>query len=401
MKKYIPFFLALAASLIFPCILEAQQTGGVQKLHDVLDNLYESMIPLCAKLTGVAQLVGSFGALWYIGYRVFKHISNAEAIDFFPLFKPFVLALVISFYPAVLKVFRGILKPLELSTGALVKETNEGVQRMLVARAKSITSSEEWESMMGGLDQDQKDWHKYQQPEEENKEKPGFGMSMLFSFNIFRNVMEFIVKGIVSALLQILYYAAALCIDTLRTFHLVILAILGPFVLCLSMFDGFGHSLPVWLGRYINVYLWLPIANLFGSLINQIQIGMLQTDISQQHDLIGFGPTDIAYLIFLFIAIVGYFTIPSIANYVIHASGANALLSKTNSLIMSGASMAAGGFAGGAKGAGAAGGAGGSMAGDIMGMDKKMYPMSDAANSEPYLKDPASSYQQNQLSGRT
>ena len=42
-------------------------------------------------------------------------------------------------------------------------------------------------------------------------------------------------------------------------------------------------------------------------------------------------------MIFMVIGIVGYFTVPSIANYIVHASGANALLYKTTNLFSGGA----------------------------------------------------------------
>lgn len=38
--------------------------------------------------------------------------------------------------------------------------------------------------------------------------------------------------------------------------------------------------------------------------------------------------TDTACLIFMIIGIVGYFTVPSVANYIIRAGGSNALLQK-------------------------------------------------------------------------
>jgi hypothetical protein len=45
-----------------------------------------------------------------------------------------------------------------------------------------------------------------------------------------------------------------------------------------------------------------------------------------------FSSTDIAYLIFMIIGIVGYFTVPSVANYIVHAGGGNTLLYKVSSL---------------------------------------------------------------------
>src|ERR1700712_425154 len=81
--------------------------------------------------------------------------------------------------------------------------------------------------------------------------------------------------------LQVVYEAAALCINTIRTFYLIVLAILGPLVFGLSVFDGFQHTLTTWLAKYINVFLWLPVANIFGSIIGKVQENMLKIDMSQ------------------------------------------------------------------------------------------------------------------------
>ncbi len=61
---------------------------------------------------------------------------------------------------------------------------------------------------------------------------------------------------------------------------------------------------------------------------------MLQVDLQQianQGDTF-FSATDTAYLIFMIIGIVGYFTVPSVANYIVHAGGSNTLLYKVSSV---------------------------------------------------------------------
>ena len=135
-----------------------------------------------------------------------------------------------------------------------------------------------------------------------------------------------------------LFEAAAVCIDTVRTFYLLILAILGPLAFGLSVFDGFRHTLSAWLARYINVFLWLPVANIFGALIacrwnsrwySRMGSG-IQLAASGQTT---FGPTDAAYLIFLVLAIVGYCTVPSIANYIVQAGGLTTHLRKTEQVV--------------------------------------------------------------------
>lgn len=137
-----------------------------------------------------------------------------------------------------------------------------------------------------------------------------------------------------SEVLRVLFEAAALCIDTLRTFQLVVLSILGPLVFGIAVFDGFQHTLTVWLARYINIYLWLPVANIFGSIIGKIQELMLKLDLSQVQSTgdTFFSRTDMSYLIFMIIGIIGYFTVPSVANYIVHAAGGGALGQKVTSL---------------------------------------------------------------------
>jgi conjugative transposon TraJ protein len=148
--------------------------------------------------------------------------------------------------------------------------------------------------------------------------------------------------------LQVCYEAAALCINTIRTFYLVVLAILGPVVLGLSVFDGFQHILTSWLAKYINVFLWLPVANIFGAIIGKVQENMLKLDISQVQSSgdTFFSATDTAYLIFLIIGIIGYFTVPSVANYIVNPGGGNGLLQKVNTIVSSAAQAGSGTVAG-------------------------------------------------------
>ena len=85
---------------------------------------------------------------------------------------------------------------------------------------------------------------------------------------------------------------------------------------------------------FINIFLWLPVANIFGSIIGKIQEKMLQVDIAQVNEYgdTFFSRTDMAYLVFMIIGIVGYFTVPSVANYIVHAGGGGALGQKVTGI---------------------------------------------------------------------
>src|SRR5699024_495357 len=99
--------------------------------------------------------------------------------------------------------------------------------------------------------QDNSQWQKYIQPNgSSHNERSSSVLGKVFSFF---NLKSYIEEGI-SQVVGILYAAAGLCIDTIRTFYLIILSILGPLVLGLSIFDGFQQTLSTWIARYINVY---------------------------------------------------------------------------------------------------------------------------------------------------
>ncbi len=333
----------IAALLLIPTFLQAQTLGGsIHGLQAELDLVYQEMIPLCSRLIGVGRGIAGFGALWYIAFRVWSQIANAKPIDLYPLLRPFALGMALLMFPSVLALINGVLQPTVAATGSMVKDSNKAITVLLKKKEDAIKKTDTWQmyvGMDGSGDRDR--WYKYTHPEDPTGNGEGMfesvGNDMKFamakaSYN-FRNS----IKEWMSEVLEILYQAASLCINTIRTFYLIVLAILGPLVFGFAVFDGFQHTLTVWLGRYINIFLWLPVSNIFGSIIGKVQENMLKLDISQVQSSgdTFFSSTDTAYLIFLVIGIVGYFTVPSVANYIVHAGGGNALLQKVNSLMSS------------------------------------------------------------------
>ena len=135
------------------------------------------------------------------------------------------------------------------------------------------------------------------------------------------NMKQYLRKGF-QELLELLFQSAALIIDTIRTFFLVVLSILGPIAFAISVYDGFQSTLTQWITRYITVYLWLPVSDLFSSVLARIQVLMLKQDIDQLNDP-NFIPdsSNAVYIVFLIIGIIGYFTIPSVAGWIIQAGG--------------------------------------------------------------------------------
>jgi conjugative transposon TraJ protein len=340
--RVIKTILVMVTGILCPIFSQAQTFAGeIHSLQSVLDELYTDMLPLCHQLIGVGRGLAGFAALWYIGSRVWRSIANAEPIDFYPLLRPFALGLAIVLFPQVLSVMNGVLQPTVAGTAAMMENSNNAISYLLQQKEDAIKKTVTWQ--MYGDEATQSKWHRYAYPDGEDDDSnsltDGIQFWMAKTAYGFKNA----IKQWMSEILHILYEAAALCINTLRTFYLIVLAILGPLVFGISVFDGLQNTLTVWIARYINVFLWLPVANIFGSIIAKIQENMLRIDI-EQIEMYGdtfFSASDTAYIIFLIIGIIGYFTVPSVANYIVHAGGANILLYKTTNAFAGAATSAA------------------------------------------------------------
>ncbi|SIT95218.1 conjugative transposon protein TraJ [Pontibacter indicus] len=359
---------AALALFLLPASVHAQVAAPeTASLHQVLAQLYTEMLPLCERLIGVGRGLAGFAALWYIASRVWRHLANAEPVDFYPLLRPFALGMAILLFPAVLGLLNGILQPTVVATGAMVRDSDKAIAALLRQKEAALRHSDAWHLYVGpDGNGDRARWYQYTHPEDPTGTGEGLlesiGNDLKFAMAKASYSFRHSIKQWLSEVLQLLFQAAALCIDTIRTFYLVVLSVLGPLVLGFAVFDGFQHTLTVWLARYVNVFLWLPVANIFGSIIGKIQEHMLRYDISQveQSGDTFFSSTDTAYLVFLLIGIVGYFTVPNVANYIVHAGGGNALLYKVTHLLSSsnrtallaggtGASLAAGAVGSGAS----------------------------------------------------
>jgi conjugative transposon TraJ protein len=346
MIKCVKVILLIALCTQIPNLIFAQSGAGsdIKGLQSVLDTIYDQMLPLCSSLIGVGRGIAGFAATWFIANRVWRHIANAEPVDFYPLFRPFVIGFAVLIFPSVIALINGVLQPTVTATNSMVTGSDQAIAVLLQQKQQAVQNSDFYKMYVGPDGNGDRDkWYQYTHPDDPSDNNENFlssiGNDVKFaiakmSYN-FRNA----IKEWMSEVLQILYEAAALCINTIRTFYLIVLAILGPLVFGLSVFDGLHHTLTAWIARYINIFLWLPVANIFGSIIGKIQQNMIQLDINQiqANGDTYFSSTDTGYLIFLIIGIIGYFTVPSVANYIIHAGGGNTLLYKVSSISSSSA----------------------------------------------------------------
>lgn len=312
--------------------------GYIDDYQGVLESVAGVISKDTRILQTVAKTIAGIGAFFYIGSRVWKHIANAEAVDFYPLFRPFVLAILIINFSWVTGFIEFVVGPVITVTQKIQEESNLSIERLIESKQKAMQEGKFWNMYVGESGQgDRELWYQYGNPGESGDEgwMESIGNGIQFAMEKASFHLQLNIKTWVSEILQVLYQAAALAINTIRLFYLVVLGILGPVSFGLAVFDGFQHTLTQWIARYINVFLWLPVANIFGLIISRIQEELLKIDLAQieNEGKTFFSSTDSAFLIFMVIAILGYTTVPSVANYIIYAGGKDSLLHKTSNIL--------------------------------------------------------------------
>ena len=295
-------------------------------LHQILRSLYEQMMPLCGDMADVARGIAGLGALFYVACRVWQSLARAEAIDMFPMLRPFAVGLCIMFFPTVvLGTVNSILSPVVQGTAKLLetqtldmneyrrqKDKLEYEAKVRNPETAYLVSNEEFDKQLEELGWSPADM---------------VTMAGMYidrgMYNMKKNIRDFFRE-----ILELMFQAAALVIDTIRQ-----------------------STLTQWICRYIQVYLWLPVSDMFSTILAKIQVLMLQSDIERMQADPNFSldSSDGVYIVFMIIGIIGYFTIPTVAGWIIQAGGMGSYGRGVTQLAGRGAALA-GGVAGAAAG---------------------------------------------------
>lgn len=314
-------------------------------LHTILESLYNEMMPLCGDMLDVAKGLAGLGALFYVAVRVWQSLARAEPVDVYPLLRPFAIGICIMLFPTlVLGTVNTVLSPIVQGTHRMLegqtmdmqqyREQKDRLEREAMLRNPEtayLVSDEEFDRQI-----DELGW---------SPDAMATRMGMYMEVGMYS--LEKSIRDGFRSLLELLFAAASLLIDTIRTFFLVVLSILGPVAFAFSVWDGFQSTLSQWFTRYISVYLWLPVSDLFSCMLAKIQVLMLQNDILelQNNPNYSLDNSNSVYVIFMLIGIIGYFTVPTVAGWIVQAGGAGNYSRNINRT-----ATKAGGFAAGAAG---------------------------------------------------
>ena len=276
-------------------------------LHTILATLYDEMLPLCEDMMDVGKGLAGLGALFYVAVRVWQSMARAEPIDVYPLLRPFAIGICILLFPTlVLGTLNNILSPIVQGTHKMLEGQTMDMEQYRIQKEELekeamlrnpetayLVSDEEFDRQL-----DELGWSTIDTASR---------LGMYVEVGMYN--LEKKIRDAFRSLLELIFAAASLLIDTVRTF---------------SVWDGFQSTLGQWFTRYISVYLWLPVSDLFSTLLAKLQVLMLQNDIQelQNNPDYSIDNSNSVYIIFMLIGIIGYFTVPTVAGWIVQAGGA-------------------------------------------------------------------------------
>lgn len=292
-------------------LLQIMNTESFFRFTDVL---VSGGVDHARLLVDMARAIGGIAAFLYISKRIFEQLIADNPISMLPLLRPFALLLVITFWGPFVNLLMVPTKGLTQLSEAVYADKKHIVAERLKDKQNAILST------------DLPSFYENQEKEAALWDK---GINILLTtYNIvsgraLANQIQFYLMDGVRQLLESLFEAVVYLIAFLRTLFCVLLVIFGPLVFAVSIFDGFQENYLQWIARFVNVNLYLPIAMLVLSLVQEVLIYVLESEIAVINSSLIYQPSlfFVSSLVVPVCGIAGLLMVPRIASWIVHASG--------------------------------------------------------------------------------
>lgn len=265
-------------------------------------------------LVDMARAIGGIAAFFYISKRIYEQLIADNPVSILPLLRPFALVLVITFWGPFVNLVLAPTKGLTKLSEAVYADKKHIVKQKLEDKQQAILAT---------------DLPLFYENEEKEAALWDKGINLLLtSYNIItgraiQNQINFYIMDALRQVFESLFEVLVYLIAFLRTVFCVLLVIFGPLVFALSIFDGFQDNYLQWIARFVNVNLYLPIALLILSIVQEILIYVLDLEIAQINAMLIYQPKMffVSNLIVPVCGIVGMAMVPKIASWIVSASG--------------------------------------------------------------------------------
>lgn len=230
-----------------------------------IDSFWEAML---GYIEGVSSVVGGLcglAALLYIGSRVWSSYARGEALDIYPLLRPFAIGLLCTqFNLVVVGGIRGLADPiceyfagLEAQTGQM-DVTAEYVAALEAAQRKAASMQEEVDGMEAG---------------EEDREGR-FERFIRRIVSDIRNRIFVLIAWLFGFLADLFASLTKFVLMFTRSFSLSVLCVMGPVIFAGSIFPGFKQGIVQWIARFVCLYMWVPLFHLCEIFLNTVKLAI-------------------------------------------------------------------------------------------------------------------------------
>lgn len=294
-------------------ILQVLSTNDFFSFTDVL---VSSGVNHARILVDMARAIGGIAAFFYISKRIYEQLIADNPVSILPLLRPFALVLVITFWGPFVNLLLVPTKGLTKLSEAVYADKKHIVKQRLDEKHDAILAA---------------DLPVFFENEEKEAALWDKGINLLLtSYNIItgraiQNQINFYIMDALRQILESFFEVLVYLIAFLRTVFCVLLVIFGPLVFAISIFDGFQDNYLQWIARFVNVNLYLPIALLILSLVQEILIYVLEREIALINSMPVYLPQQfyVSNLIVPICGIIGIAMVPKIASWIVQASGTN------------------------------------------------------------------------------
>ena len=278
------------------------------------DVLVQGGLDNAQMLTGMAKAIGGIAAFLYISKRIYEQLIADNPISLLPLLRPFALVLVITFWGPFVQLLMVPTKGLTKLSEAVYADKKHIVADRLEEKQQAILAA---------------DLPSFQENQEKEATLWDKGINMLLTtYNIvsgraLQHQISFYFMDGIRQLLESLFEVIVYLIAFLRTVFCVLLIIFGPLIFAISIFDGFQDNYLQWIARFVNVNLYLPIALLVLSLVQEVLIYVLDAEIAQVKSSLFYQPSMyyVSNMVVPICGIAGLLMVPKIASWITSASG--------------------------------------------------------------------------------
>ena len=296
--------------------------GTYIQLQKMIASLYNDMLPTAFQLTSAAQGLAGIAALMYVFYRIWPVLAGKEPLDLFPMLRPFGFMLLLLFYQSFIFLLGAVLQPIADATGRIYAGQYKDVIQLIETKQKILDK------------QNASNNPSVNKVGDSNKEDDMTWIERITGA-ISDAIPDFdplpvMISKAVSWILEFLFYTVSIIISTLRAFFLIVLVTVGPLSIAFSIFPAFAGTFNSWLARYIQIWMWSPIASILGALLSRIQSLMELRDIERANGGDFLDIADLGHLSFMAIGIVCYVYVPTMASWVIESTGVGRALGQFN-----------------------------------------------------------------------